>query len=113
MGIIWNSVRVCIAALIVVVVADVSGRAPRLGAVLLSLPLISILSFSFSWFQHRDLRAISSMAKDTLVLVPLGLPFFVPFVFAPRLGWNYWGAFIAGVLLATFTIGCWLMITAD
>ena len=78
MGILGNIVRVALVAVIVVSVAEISKRSPRLGAVLLSLPIVSILAFLFSWVQHHDLPAISRMAKDTLVLVPLGLPFFIP-----------------------------------
>ena len=111
MGIMWNLARVCVAALIVVVVATSPDVLPAWALLLLSLPLISILAFSFSWFQHHDLRAISSMAKDTLVLVPLGLPFFVPFVFAHALGlellgciycWRFAGYFYDWLLAYVF-----------
>jgi hypothetical protein len=97
---------------IVVTVAEVSKRSPRLGAVLLSLPIVSILAFSFSWVQHRDLPAVSQMAKDTLVLVPLGLPFFVPLACAAHFGWNYWLSFVAGLVLALISIGAWLVFTS-
>ena len=108
MGIMWNIVRVTIVAVTVVAVAELSKRYPRYGALLLSLPLVSILAFLLSWFQHRDLPAISRLARETLVLVPLGLPFFVPFAFAARLGLDFWAAFGAGVVLATLTIGAWM-----
>jgi len=109
MGIVWNTLRVIIAALTVVLVAEISKRYPRWGALLLSLPLISILAFLFSWFQYHDMKAISKLARETLVLVPLGLPFFVPFAFAPRLGLNFWMSAAAGLLLAAVTIGAWLL----
>ena len=112
MGVLWNVVRVALVAVIVVSVAEVSKRSPRLGAVLLSLPIVSILAFLFSWVQHHDLPAISRMAKDTLVLVPLGLPFFIPLACAAHFGWNYWASLVAGVLLATISIGAWLLLTA-
>jgi hypothetical protein len=71
MGMIWNIARVGIVAVIVVAVAELSKRYPRYGALLLSLPIVSILAFLLSWFQHRDLPAISKLARETLVLVPL------------------------------------------
>ncbi len=108
MGLLWNAVRIVVVALIVVAVAEVSKRSPRLGAVLLSLPIVSMLAFLVSWLQHRDLPAISKMAQDTLVLVPLGLPFFVPLALAARLGWSYWAALAAGTLLASLSISGWL-----
>ncbi|WP_145114613.1 DUF3147 family protein [Botrimarina mediterranea] len=101
--------RVVVAAGIIVAVSELSKRSPRYGALLLSLPLTSILAFAFSWRQHQDLASISTLAKDTLVLVPLGLPFFVPLALASHYGWNFYAAFAAGLLLASATIGTWLI----
>lgn len=110
MGIVWNIVRVLIAAVTIVVVAALSKRYPRYGALLLSLPLVSILAFLMSWFQYRDVSAVSRLARETLVLVPLGLPFFVPFALAPRLGWGFWPSLAGGVVLATLAIGAWMLL---
>ena len=44
----------------------------------------------------------------TLVLVPLGLPFFVPLAFAEKLGLGFWSAFFSGLALAFVTVGLWL-----
>ncbi|MDX1961999.1 MAG: DUF3147 family protein [Pirellulales bacterium] len=107
MGILWNVVRVSITAIIIVAVAELSKRYPRYGALLLSLPIVSVLAFVLSWNQHRDLPAISKMARETLVLVPLGLPFFLPLAFATRLGLGFWPAIAAGIVLSSLTIGCW------
>lgn len=108
MGVAWNIIRVVVVAVIVVAVAELSKRNPRLGAVLLSLPIVSILAFVLSWFQFRDLPAISRLARETLILVPLSLPFFVPFAFASRLGLSFWMSLVMGIGLATLTIGAWL-----
>lgn len=108
MGIVWNIVRVIIVATNVVIVAELSKRYPRYGALLLSLPIVSILAFLLSWNQHRDLPAVSRLARETLVLVPLGLPFFVPLAFANRWGLDFWSCFIGGIVLASLTIGAWM-----
>lgn len=81
--------RGVIAGVVVIAVAEVSKRHPRIGALLLTLPLVSILAFIPSWHENRDIAAISRLARETLVLVPLGLPFFVPFALAPRLGLGF------------------------
>jgi inner membrane protein involved in colicin E2 resistance len=47
------------------------------------------------------------MARETLVLVPLGLVFFVPLALAERLHWGFWPAFALGVILAAFMIAVW------
>ncbi|GDY10850.1 hypothetical protein LBMAG52_43380 [Planctomycetia bacterium] len=103
----WIVVKTLIASGIIVAVSEVSQRLPRLGAILLTLPIISLIAFVMSWQQHHDLPAISRLARETLVLVPLGLPFFVPLAFAERFGLDFWPAFITGVAMATVTIGLW------
>jgi hypothetical protein len=85
MGIVWNVIRVAIVAVTVVAVAELSNRSPRYGAQLLSLPIVSILAFLASRLQHRDLPAVSRLARETQFLVPLGLPFFLPFALAEQL----------------------------
>jgi hypothetical protein len=108
MSVLWYLARVILASVIIATVAEVSRRYPRWGAILLSLPLVSILAFLASWFQHRDLAAISRVARDTLILVPLSLPFFIPLAFAPRLGWGFWPALGAGFAMTTVAILAWL-----
>jgi hypothetical protein len=62
-----------------------------------------------SWFQYHDLPAISKLAKETVVLVLLGLPFFVPLIFSNQLGLSFWVSMVLGVAVALLTIGTWLV----
>ena len=102
-------VRTVVAALIIGLVSEISNRSPRLGAVLLSLPIVSIIAFLMTWFRDHDLKNLSQLSRETLVLVPLSLPFFVPLALADQLGLRFWSALAAGLILAVTTIGGWLM----
>ena len=104
----WIIIRVAISAAVIVGVSEVAQRLPRFGALLLSLPIISILAFMMTWTKSHDLGTVSRLARETLVLVPLGLPFFLPLAFAHQLGLSYWPACLAGVVLASISIGLWL-----
>jgi len=99
--------KALISAAVIVAVAEVSGRVPRLGALLLTLPLISILAFIMTWNKEQQMGTITALARETIILVPLGLPFFVPFAVANRTGLSFWPTFVIGVLLASLTIGTW------
>jgi hypothetical protein len=103
-------IRIVVPAIIILAVSEVSHRSPRLGAILLSLPLVSVLAFGAAWFRDHDLTNLSRLARETLILVPLGLPFFVPLAFAERLGLGFWSAMGAGTALAAATIGLWIAI---
>lgn len=109
MGLVWNILRVALAAVIIVAVAELSKRYPRYGALLLSLPILSILAFVFAWLQYHDLPAIAKLAKETVILVVLGLPFFLPFVVSSQFGLGFWACMALGVILASATISAWLL----
>ncbi len=100
-------VRAVIAGVIVAVVTELAPRLPRVGALILTLPIVSIVAFIVTWHAHRDVTVIARLARETLVLVPLGLPFFVPLALAPRVGLSFWPAFGLGVVCAGVTIGAW------
>lgn len=101
---IWNAARVLLMALIIVIVGELSARFPKAGAIILSLPIVSILAILVGWQQHRRLEPLSTLARETLILVPLGLPFFLPLAFASRIGIGFWTAVVSGVALASATI---------
>jgi hypothetical protein len=99
--------RAIIAGLVVAGVSELANRFPRLGGLLLTLPIVSIVAFIAVWNKEQDMTTLSRLARETLVLVPLGLPFFVPLAFSDRLGLSFWSAFASGIVLASVTIGCW------
>lgn len=105
--------RAIIAGLVVAGVSEISNRYPRLGALLLTLPIVSIVAFVAVWQKNQDLKTISSLARETLILVPLGLPFFIPIAASERLGLSFWPAFILGLILASVTIGLWFALGPD
>ena len=104
----WTILRFAISAAIITAVAEVSQRSPRIGALLLTLPLVSIIALVMTWTEHRDLASVSRLSREALVLVPLGLPFFIPLAFADRMGLGFWSAFLSGAVLASATIGAWI-----
>ena len=100
--------RGVIAGAVVVAVSELSKRSPRLGALLLTLPITSIVAILAIWQKDHDLTKLAQLSRETLILVPLGLPFFIPLAFAQQWGLRFWSAFGLGLLLASATIGLWL-----
>jgi hypothetical protein len=109
MGVFWNIVRAIFIAAAIVAVAEFSKRSPRYSALLLSLPIISISAFTMSWFRYHDLVVISKFAKETLILMALGLPLFLSLMFCNQLGMGFWASMGFGVLLAFLAMGAWLL----
>ncbi|MDP1561076.1 MAG: hypothetical protein Q8M16_06740 [Pirellulaceae bacterium] len=109
----WFVVKLIISAILIAVVSEIATRMPRLGALLLTLPLISIITFIMTWYKSHNMVAISKLATETLILVPLGLPFFVPLALSSRTGLTFWPSFLLGFFLAAVTIGLWLRFAPD
>ena len=57
-----------------------------------------------TWKIEQEMGTITALTRETMILVPLGLPFFVPFAVANRTGLSFWTKFVIGVLLASLTI---------
>lgn len=100
--------RTVVAALVIGLVSEIANRSPRWGAVLLTLPIISIMAFLMTWFRDHDLRNLQQLSRETLILVPLGLPVFIPLAFAERLGLGFWPALAAGLALGLGCIASWV-----
>ncbi len=108
----FYAVKIFISAAVIVLVSEVAGRSPRLGGLVLSLPIVSILAFVMTWYAQKDMVVIAGLARETLVLVPLGLPFFVPFALASKTGLTFWSSFFLGILLAVATIGIYFLVAS-
>ena len=103
----WLIVKTLISAAVIVAVSEIAGRYPRVGGLVLTLPVVSIIAFVMTWTKQGEMGTITTLARETLVLVPLGLPFFVPFALANRTGLSFWPSFALGLVLASLTIGAW------
>jgi hypothetical protein len=103
-------IRGLVAGLIVIGVSQIAARFPRLGALLLTLPIVSIIAFVATWTKDHDLAAMTKLSRETLVLVPLGLPFFVPLAFAAQLGLGFWSSVACGTGLASAVIAMWFIL---
>lgn len=83
-----------------VAVLEIAGRSARAGGRLLSLPIVSSVAFVMTWQAQREMAAITGLGRGTLILVPLCLPFFVPFALASKTGLSFWPSFFVEILLA-------------
>lgn len=106
----WLIFKAVLSAIIIVVVSEIADRLPRLGALLLTLPIVSIIAFIMTWTRDRQIEVIMNLARETLILVPLGLGFFVPLAFAKQWNLSFWPAFALGTVIAVITIGAYFML---
>ena len=77
---------------IIAMASEVAKRSPALGAVIISLPLISLLTFIWLWRDTADKEAIATLAQSTFWFVLSTLPMFVVLPALLRSGFGFWSA---------------------
>jgi hypothetical protein len=79
-----------------------SGKKPELAGFIMALPIATLLVLPFSYIEFHDPASSVKFAQSIFVAVPLSLFFFVPFLFAAKLGWSFPALYGSGlILLAT------------
>jgi len=91
--------KILLSASIIAGISWYAGKNPPLAGFLIALPIMSILSISFSYFQYRDIEKINQFASSILVSIPLSLLFFVPFILNRWLKWSFFPVIVSGFIL--------------
>ena len=91
-------IKAVMAGLIVAVAATLSERSPRLGALVVALPIISILTMTIMWAESNSIEKIAVHSESTFWLVLPSLPMFLifPLLIAK---FNFIGAVVIGMAL--------------
>jgi F0F1-type ATP synthase assembly protein I len=105
-------IKLGISALIIVIVTEVAKRSGYVGGLIKSLPLISVISFIWLYYETKDLPKIASLSEGTFWFVIPTLPAFLLFpcllrhevAFWPSLGLSI-GFMLACYLLTIFLLG--------
>jgi hypothetical protein len=88
----YLAVKALISGVIVAVVSEIAKRSPGIGALILSLPLISILAFIWLWRDTADKDGIAALAQSTFWFVLPTLPMFLVLPALLRGGAGFWPA---------------------
>jgi hypothetical protein len=97
--------KAALSGLIVMVVSEVARRSPSLGALIVSLPLVSLLGILWLWHDTHDASRIAAHAESTFRYVLPTLPMFLVFPFLLRQGVDFWTALAVGCLLTVTLYG--------
>ncbi len=81
--------KILISAFLIAFTAWFAGRQSVLAGFIVALPLVSMLSILFSFFEYRDMEKINQFAASIFAAVPLSLLFFIPFLLNKWLKMNF------------------------
>jgi hypothetical protein len=91
--------RALLSGLIIAAIALIARRSPAAGALVASLPLISILGMIWLWRDTHDSALMANHVEATFWYVLPSLPMFLAVPAMLRSGVNFWLSLAAGCLL--------------
>ncbi|HXS73666.1 MAG TPA: DUF3147 family protein [Rhodanobacteraceae bacterium] len=96
-------IKTLISALLIAGASELGKRSTLAGALLVSLPLTSLLAMVWLWHDSHDPARLASFSLDILWLVIPSLVLFIALAWLLRAGWGFWFSLavaIAATLLA-------------
>lgn len=98
-----------LAGSIVVAASEIAKKSAVFGALVVSLPLTSILAMTALYHDTRDAAQVADFAESILWLVLPSVSLFIVLPIMIRRGWGFELALLAGVLatIAAYAVGVW------
>ncbi len=107
----YIAIKAAVSGLIAAAVSEFAKRSPAFGALVASLPLISIMAVIWLWRDTGDNERIAAQLEITFWYVLPSLPMFLAVPALLRGGVGFWPALAAGCLLTflLYLITAWLL----
>jgi hypothetical protein len=103
-------VKAAISGVLVALSAEVARRYTGIGALIASLPLVSVLGMIWLWRDTRDVERLAVYSLATVWYVIPSLPMFVVIPLLLRAGFGFWISLLIGCALTMvlYTITVWI-----
>lgn len=92
-------IKALVSGVIVMLVSEIAKRSPAFGALVVSLPLVSLLAIIWLWRDTSDVGRIASHAEATFWYVLPSLPMFLALPYMLRHGVGFWAALAFSCIL--------------
>ena len=99
-------IKALLSGVLVLAVSELAKRSPSFGALVASLPLVSVLAILWLWRETGDAERIAAHAEATFWYVLPSLPMFLIFPALLRSGYGFWLSLASVVAI---TIGLYLL----
>jgi hypothetical protein len=91
--------KALISGMIIAAASEVARRWPGLGGLILSLPLMSLLTFLWLWRDTGDTERIAALSLSTFWFFLPSMPLFIALPLMLRAGWGFWPALAVAVVM--------------
>lgn len=99
-------IKAMISGVIIAAASEIAKRNPGLGAIIISLPLVSILAMIWLWRDTGDTARIAAYSEASFWFVLPSLPMFLVFPAMLRHGIGFWSGLTISCIL---TMGLYLL----
>lgn len=105
----YLAVKALLSGVIVAAVSEIARRSPGIGALVASLPLVSILGMMWLWRDTQDVDRMAAHAGATFWYVLPSLPMFLLVPALLKRGFGFWPTLLAGCVLTIilYTLMTW------
>ena len=91
--------KAALSGILIAIASEVARRWPGWGALIVSLPLVSILAMLWLWRDTHDPARMAAHVEATFWFVIPSLPMFLLIPAMLRQGYSFWASLIAGCVL--------------
>ena len=104
-------IKCALSGIIIAAVSEIAKRSPAFGALVVSLPLLSLLSFLWLWRDTGDAERIAGVSESTFWYVLPSLPLFLILPAMLRAGIGFWLSLAAScaVTVVLYFITAWAL----
>ena len=90
--------KILITALIIVVASEVAKRSSLLAGLIVSMPLITVLTLIWLYWDTKDIKQVSDLTNNTLLMILPSLTFFIFFPILLKLNLNFVGSMVIAII---------------
>jgi hypothetical protein len=107
----YLTTKALLSGVIIMAASEAAKRSPTYGALLVSLPLVSILAMIWLWRDTGDNERIAALSEGTFWLVLPTLPMFLVLPAMLRNGFAFWTALAVACTLtvALYLVTVWIL----
>ncbi|MDX1795302.1 MAG: DUF3147 family protein [Hydrogenovibrio sp.] len=103
---IYYVVKVLVSAILIVLISEISKRSTLMGAILASVPLVSVLALFWLYFDTKSIDRISAFSLQIVWLVIPSLALFITLPLLLKQGVNF---YLSMFLSIGITVLCYLL----
>jgi hypothetical protein len=106
----YLAIKAALSGIIIAIVSEVSRRSPGFGGLIVSLPLVSLLTFVWLWRDSGDPERIAELSQSAFWFFLPSMPLFLVLPALLRMGVGFWLAL--GLACALTVVLYWGMTLA-